>query len=128
MGTSSWGFSPTLRDIAARKEFEREQQANPGVNELADWYAGEHKRREQERAQREADEQRQTKERIAQIKADEKRRLRERVLSIMYSSYGASDSEIRCVDTLVRQNTPESFGNPDVHAVKLLELRSLIGS
>jgi len=98
MGTSSWGFSPSLRDIAA-----------------------------QERAQREADEQRLAREYVVQNKVEEKRRLQERLLAATYESNGATPREIELVNRMVQTKCPESFGNVAVHLMKLGELRSLIG-
>jgi hypothetical protein len=126
-GTGEHLFNVSCRAAQAKKEFEREQQANPDVNEIAHYYLAQHKRREAERREREADEQRQQRERRAADEAENKRRLQNRLLAIMYQSEGASDAEIARVDGLMKANRPGSYGNVDCHRVMLMEFRSLIG-
>ena len=127
MGTSSWGTSPRLRDIADRKAFDREQRANPGVNEIADHFLAEHKRRETERKAREQAELTAQRKWRAENEAEGRRRLQERLLAVMYDSNAATPKEITRVTQMIQATCPESFGNPEVHWMKLMELRSLIG-
>jgi len=127
-GTGEHGFNVRLRDSQTKRDFDKQQTANPDANAIADHYIAEHKRREQEQAQREADEQRRTKERISEIKADERRRLRERLLAMAYDSAGATPKEQELVAQMIQSKCPESLGQPEIHLLYLGKLRALIGN
>jgi len=121
-------FNRSMRDAAAKKEFEK-QESSPtsSATALADYYLAEHKR---EQAQAKANEAQHLAEQKHRAKEQERIRahnLKVKLLEIFYEQTGATPAEIARVETLIRQNHPESFGNVDVHKVLLLELRSLLG-
>jgi Arc/MetJ family transcription regulator len=124
-GTGTWGFSPSLRDQEARRKFEQERK--PEVNEISEAYFQEHQRKEAERKAREDREEQENRERLARWRADEKRLLQERLLAVMYQSNGCSEYEIARINTLVKQNNPDQYGNVDFHLLVLGKLRAVLG-
>ncbi|SRR6266478_1055126 len=124
-GTGEHSFNVSCRAAQSKKQFEAEQQAKPEASALADYYAEQHRAREEKRAREEAERYREAEEYVRQKKIEEKRRMLERLLA---ATYGATPEEITRVDNLVRAYTPGDYGKFDVHAAKLLELRSVLGN
>ncbi len=127
MGTSTWGFSPRLRDEQIRKDFDKAPETTTSAMALADHYAEQEKRRIVEAEAREQERYREAAEYVAQKKIEEKRRLQERVLSIMFDSNAATPKEITRVTQMIQATCPNDYGKVETHWMKLMELRSLIG-
>jgi hypothetical protein len=124
MGTSSWGHSPRLRDEQSRRDFEQERK--PAVDEVAAYYAEIHRRElEDQRVKEDAFFAEQA-SRPAKRKAEEQRLLQERLLDIAYDAHAATSAERQRVNLLVKQYNGDHYMNPDVHIVKLLELRAIL--
>jgi len=125
-GTGEFGFNVRLRDQQARKDFDRDQQANPGVSEISEAYFQDHLRREAKRRVREAREEQENRERVARWRAEEKRVLQERLLNAAYESHGVTLKERELVARMIQTKCPESLGDPAVHVLMLGRLRAMI--
>jgi hypothetical protein len=126
MGTSTFGFSPRLRDEQAKKDDFQQRQANPGVIEVGEYYFQKYKREQAERKAREAEAERKNAELKAEIAEEQRqRRIRER-LTATYIAMMATSKEIELVEAAVRRSNPADFGSPEIHAERLLLIRSLL--
>jgi len=126
-GTGEHGFNVRLRDSQARKDFDRDLQANPGVSEVIEFYAAKY---EQEKAERKARHEREAGEQQeywARVREIERKTLNKKLMDIMWESEGATDAEKKNVLTLVCQYNPEMVDNVDVVRLRLQLLRSVIG-
>jgi hypothetical protein len=82
---------------------------------------------EEVESQREAREHRAAREKQAVVAAEQQRqqqkqqaeRLRDRVLTITYDDEAATPEEREWVNAVVKEHTPERFGEVDVHRAKL---------
>ena|SRR6266436_4223937 len=125
-GTGEFGFSVRLRDEQTKRDFQRDQQANPGTNEVVDHYFEVYQKRREAERQAAAEAERRNQELKAEIAEEQKqRRIREQ-LTATYISMMASPEEIARVETAVRRSNPSDFGSPEIHAEKLLLIRSLL--
>jgi hypothetical protein len=52
-------------------------------------------------------------------------RLRQKLLAITYSQWSATPAEEAHVESLMKQNKPEQYGNPDAHLTMLFAIRNL---
>jgi hypothetical protein len=145
-GTNAEGFSVSQRDWDKRKQFAAEEAAayKASPTGIADQCLAEYKRREAAQAAQEAADIASGKLTIVtdatierdlrkkyQDAADAKRladqqskdQVRDKLLAITYSEMGATDSEIKSINSLVRQNHPARFGEIGLHKLTLMKLR-----
>jgi flagellar motor protein MotB len=129
----------SVRERLTRLEdAKQEAAAKPVPNAAIEFYYAEHLKSEARTKAQEAAEEKRNQERIEQRRRDAEaerqrlaslpaQRLKERLLAITYTDMGATPAERKHVDSLVRQNHPERFGDPDTHKVTLMKLRDALG-
>jgi hypothetical protein len=118
----------SVRQRLAKEEFEQEAKAPRGERSAAiDYYYDLYKEQQAKKRAEEAEQRRKEQARIEQQRAQQAERLKEKLLAICYWDMGATDDERSHVETLIRQNHPERFGDPDIHKFTLMKLRNALG-